>query len=106
MAPPSSDPLVDAPLFVRDPLPKRSLPYYGGGNENVAPNERRRSGFGSGASTTVSYDSVGVNAGGVVGFGIPKWNRFEGWAGKPWRFDSLDATSLVSKVLYLRSHFC
>ena len=67
-ASPSPDPLVDAPLFVRDALPQ----YYGGRNENVAPNERRRSAFGSGASTTASSDSEGVNAGGVVRFGIPK----------------------------------
>ena len=49
MAPPSSEPLVDAPLFVigvLDLLPKWSLPCHGWRNENIAPNERCRAGFG------------------------------------------------------------
>ena len=74
---PSSNPLVDAPLFVRDVLdvlPKRSLPYHGWRNENVAPNERRRADFDSGASTTASSDLEGVHA---VRFCIPKWNGFD-----------------------------
>ena len=40
-------------------------------------NERRRSGFGPGASTIASFDLEGVNAGWVVCFGIPKWNAFD-----------------------------
>ena len=76
-ASPSSDPPADAPLFVLDLLLKRSLPCHGWRNENVAPNERRRSGFGPGASTIASFDLEGANAGWVVCFGIPKWNAFD-----------------------------
>ena len=84
-ASPSSDPLVDAPLCVLDVLdvldllPIRSLPCHGGRNENVVPNERRCSGFNSGVSTTASSGLEGANAGGggVVRFGVPKWNGFE-----------------------------
>ena len=72
--------MVDAPLFVLDvldPLPKRFLPCHGWRNENVDPNERRRSGFDSGASTAASSDLEGVNAGGVVCFCIPKLKVFD-----------------------------
>ena len=92
MASPSSDPLADAPLFVLDVLdllPKRSLPCHGWRNENVDPNERRRSGFDSGVSTTASSDLEGVNAGGVVRFCIPKLNGFDTALVPGWEADSL-----------------
>ena len=70
-APLSSDLLVGAPLFVLDLL------RNGWRNENFALNERRRSGFDPGASTTESSDLEGVNAGGVFRFGVTKWNGFD-----------------------------
>ena len=86
-ASPFSDPLVDAPLFVLDVLdllPKRSLPCHGGRNENVAPNGRRCSGFDSGVSRTESCGLGGVNGGGVVRFGNPKWNGFDAALAPGW----------------------
>ena len=102
---PSSDPQIDTPFFVLDVLyliPKVSLPCHGWRNENVAPNERHRSGFDSGASIIASSDLEEVNAGGVVCFGISKWNGFDTVLAQGWEAVVLrlfDAVFLVSKVL-------
>ena len=112
-ASPSSDPLVDAPLFVLDVLdllPKRSLPCHGWRNENVDPNERRRSGFYSGASTATSSGLEGVNAGVFVRFCIPKLDGFDMDLVPGWEAVALPTLSMqllwcevVSQVLCLRS---
>ena len=76
---PSSDPLVETPLFVLDGLTGRSLPCHGWRNENVVPSERRCSGLGSGASTATATGASleGVIAGGVILLSIPKVNGFD-----------------------------
>ena len=86
--------------------PQRSLPCHHWRNEDIAPNEWRRSAFGPGGPTTASSYLEGVGVGGVVRFGFLKVNGFDTALASGWRFDSFDAARLLNEVLCLPSHSC
>ena len=91
---PSSNPPVNAPIFVLnvlDLLPKWSLPCHGWRNENLAPNERRRSTSSPSTSTTAGPSLKGLNTDRVVCFSIPKVYGFDTALAPGWEagFDSL-----------------